>query len=71
MTPETVEVYHVARRNDFIVQNHYVKKQETLLYNTHQNLHNKSITFLHKIFQILCDSMFFAFKKKVNSIPLS
>jgi hypothetical protein len=46
----------VTGRNEFIMQNHYVKKRETLLYNEHQNytnIHKKIITSLPKYSQIL------------------
>jgi hypothetical protein len=49
-TPEIVEICQVLQEEMiFLMQNHFVKKRETLLYSTHK----KIITILPKHFQIL------------------
>jgi hypothetical protein len=60
----------VTSRSDFIMQNHFMKKRVTLLYNTYK----KSKLFCLNIFKSyirVCNIMVFADKNKVNSIPLS
>jgi hypothetical protein len=56
------------------MQNHLVKKAKTLLYNTHENdkeigdEYNLCLNIL-KIYVTIRDTVFFAAKNKVNSMP--
>jgi ferric iron reductase protein FhuF len=67
-TRDSRSMSSVTRRTDFIMQNHSVKKWETLLCNTH----TKKKLFWLNIFKsyVHVTFMFFADKNKANSIPL-
>jgi hypothetical protein len=74
MVPKDVKILpNVSSRNDFIMQNYFVRNRETI-FAVHQNYKKKlkiGNNFWSKylqIYVITCDTMFFADKNKVNSI---
>jgi hypothetical protein len=78
-TRECKNISSVTSRNDFIMQNYSLKKQETI-FTVHIKITRKNekkkkhrITFCPTIFKsyiIICNTMYFTHKNKVNLIHL-
>jgi hypothetical protein len=76
-TREYENMSNITSRNDFIMQNYYVKKQKTIFtvqITIKRKQRKHGISFLSKILKscvIICDTMAFTDNSKVDSIRLS
>jgi hypothetical protein len=69
-TRDSGNMSSVMRRNDFIMQNHFVRKQKTFYTIRIKKVLLFPLNFF-KSYVTICDIMFFANKNKVNYVPLS